>query len=212
MSIEKQNNRIKRTFYDKYIKRLLDIVCSLAIMGILSPAYLIVAISILAEDGSPVIFAQKRVGINKTTFMAHKFRSMKKDAPSDVPTHLMIDSLSKYTTRTGRIIRKYSLDELPQFYDILIGNMSIVGPRCALWNQDDLMTERDLYSANEIRPGLTGWAQINGRDELSISEKAKFDGYYTEMLTKSSASGFLMDLKCFFGSIAAVIKSDGVAE
>ena len=178
------NKGKERTVYDKHIKRLMDIVFCVVAMLLLIPIFIICALLIYAEDGGSVIFKQKRVGINKSYFTAHKFRSMKKD----------------------------SLDELPQLYDILIGNMSLVGPRCALWNQEDLIAERDKYGANDIRPGLTGWAQINGRDDIDICEKAELDGYYAEQLRKSSISGLLMDTRCFLGTIVAVIRADGVAE
>ncbi|MBR2674015.1 MAG: sugar transferase [Mogibacterium sp.] len=206
------NKGKERTIYDKHIKRLMDIVFCVVAMLLLIPIFIICALLIYAEDGGSVIFKQKRVGINKSYFTAHKFRSMKKDTPDDIPTHLMKDNLKERLTGVGRFLRKYSLDELPQLYDILIGNMSLVGPRCALWNQEDLIAERDKYGANDIRPGLTGWAQINGRDDIDICEKAELDGYYAEQLRKSSISGLLMDTRCFLGTIVAVIRADGVAE
>ena len=202
----------ERTIYDLYVKRAFDIGASVSALVILSPLYLASAAAIMIEDGRPVIFRQERIGIDKSRFIMHKFRSMKKGTPVDVPTHLAKGHIAKNTTRTGSFIRKYSIDEIPQFYDILTGKMSLIGPRCALWNQDDLIKERDKYGANDIRPGLTGWAQINGRDDLEIHEKAMLDGEYTRRLKDSSAKGFMMDLKCLAGTIVAVIKANGVAE
>jgi len=152
-----------------------------------------------------VLFKQKRVGINKTHFNILKFRTMRIDTPKDTPTHLL-NNPEQYITKMGKFLRKTSLDELPQIWNILIGQMSIIGPRPALWNQFDLIEERDKYSANDVPPGLTGWAQINGRDELPIALKAKLDGEYVEKI------GILMDVKCFFGTIVSVLKSDGVVE
>ena len=167
----------KRSFYDRVIKRGLDIILSGTGLIILSPIYLIIIIAIYIDDPGPIFFAQKRVGRNKQYFRLHKFRSMKMSTPHDVPTH-MLENPDQYITRVGRFLRKSSLDELGQLGDILIGNMSVIGPRPALWNQDLLTAERDKYGANDIRPGLTGWAQINGRDELEIPVKAKLDGEY----------------------------------
>jgi O-antigen biosynthesis protein WbqP len=152
-----------------------------------------------------VLFWQKRIGIHKTTFMMPKFRSMYTETPSDMPTHLLSDP-TRWITPVGKVLRKLSLDELPQMWSIFVGDMSIIGPRPALWNQDDLVSERDKYGANDVRPGLTGWAQINGRDELEIPVKARLDGEYVEKLS------FAMDVKCFVGTIAAVLKRDGVVE
>ncbi len=191
--------------YAKYIKRLLDILLSFFALVFLSWLFLAVIIAIKVDDPGPAMFTQKRVGLNKTYFMLHKFRSMRMDTPHDIPTHLM-DDPQKYITRVGRFLRKFSLDELPQIWDILVGKMSIIGPRPALWNQDDLIAERDKYGANGVKPGLTGWAQINGRDELEIPEKAKLDGEYVKNLS------FAFDLKCFFGSITSVLKHEGVLE
>lgn len=204
--------RTKRTIYDLYVKRMLDIGVSLCAMGLLSPVYLACALAIMGEDGRPIVFRQERIGIGKSRFTMHKFRSMKKDFRADVPTHLIEGDITDHATRVGSVMRRYSLDELPQFYDILIGKMSLIGPRCALWNQDDLIAERDKYGANDIRPGLTGWAQINGRDMIDIPEKARLDGYYAQQMKESSVKGFLMDLRCFVGTVAAVIKAKDVAE
>ena len=195
--------------YAKYIKRAIDVLLSFAGLLALSWLYLILIIAIKIDSPGPVFFTQKRVGIHKTHFPIHKFRTMRIDTPSDVPTHLLEDP-EQYITRTGKFMRKYSLDELPQIYDIFIGNMSIIGPRPALWNQFDLIEERDKYGANDVMPGLTGLAQISGRDELEIDVKAKLDGEYTAAL--NSGKGFAMDVKCFFGTITSVLKSDGVVE
>lgn len=191
--------------YEKFFKRLLDIVLSFLALIVLSWLYLGLIIAIKIDDPGPAFFTQKRVGINKTFFKLHKFRSMKMSTPHDIPTH-QLDNPEQYITRVGRFLRKSSLDELPQIWDIFVGKMSIIGPRPALWNQDDLVAERDKYGANDVKPGLTGWAQINGRDELEIPVKAKLDGEYVEKL------GFWFDLKCFFGSVVSVFKSDGVVE
>ena len=190
----------QESFYEKFWKRLLDIILSFFGLVLLSPVFLVVSIAILIDDPGPVFFAQKRIGKNKQYFKMHKFRSMKMSTPHDKPTH-MLDDPSKYITKTGKFIRAHSLDELPQIWDIFVGNMSVVGPRPALWNQDLLTAERDKYGANDIKPGLTGWAQINGRDELEIPAKAKLDGEYTEKL------GLKMDVKCFLGS-CGVFKGD----
>lgn len=191
--------------YGGFIKRFLDIVLSLVGLVLLSPLFLLVALAIYFDDPGPVVFTQKRFGQNKRFFMLHKFRSMKTDTPQDIPTHLM-ENPEQHITRVGGFIRKYSLDELPQIWDILVGNMSIVGPRPALWNQDDLIEAREPYGANSLRPGLTGWAQINGRDELPIPVKAQLDGEYAKNLS------FSMDLKCFLGTISAVVSHKGYAE
>ena len=187
------------------IKRLLDIILSLLAMIILSPVILILVIAIKMDSRGPVLFKQKRVGIHKTHFNILKFRTMKIDTPKDTPTHMLSDP-SQYITWVGRFLRKTSLDELPQIWNIFRGDMSIIGPRPALWNQYDLITERDKYSANDIMPGLTGWAQINGRDELPIPVKARLDGEYVRKIS------LRMDMKCFFGTIVSVLKSDGVVE
>lgn len=190
--------------YKNFWKRFFDALLSFIGAIVLIPVFLIIAVAIFIDDPGPVLFKQKRVGKNKELFWLHKFRSMKIKTP-DLPTHLLTNP-EQYITRVGRILRKTSLDELPQVYDILIGKMSIIGPRPALWNQDDLIAERDKYGANDIRPGLTGWAQINGRDELEIDVKAKLDGEYVEKLS------FSFDCRCFFGTILSVLKSDGVVE
>lgn len=191
--------------YNKFFKRLFDIVLSFLGLLILSPVFFILALLVVLDDPGPVFFSQKRVGINKTFFKLHKFRSMKMSTPHDTPTHLL-ENPEQYITRMGKFLRKSSLDELPQIWDIFVGNMSIIGPRPALWNQDDLVAERDKYGANDVRPGLTGWAQINGRDELEIPVKAKLDGEYVEKIS------FGFDCKCFFGTIFSVLKHDGVVE
>ena len=189
----------------KYGKRLLDLVLSACAIVVLSPVYLLVSIAIKVDDPGPVFFRQKRVGIHKTHFQILKFRTMKMDTPRDVPTH-MLENPEQYITRVGKVLRKTSLDELPQIFQIFTGKMSIIGPRPALWNQFDLIAERDKYGANDVRPGLTGWAQINGRDELPIDVKARFDGEYVENLS------FSFDCRCFFGTITSVLKSEGVVE
>ena len=191
--------------YRKFGKRLLDILLSGMGILVLAPVYLLLSLAIKIDDPGPVFFTQKRVGIHKTHFQILKFRTMKMETPRDVPTHLL-ENPEQYITRVGRILRKLSLDELPQIFQIFTGEMSVIGPRPALWNQFDLIAERDKYGANDVRPGLTGWAQINGRDELPIDVKARFDGEYVEKLS------FAFDCKCFFGTIASVLKSDGVVE
>lgn len=196
--------------YKNIIKRVIDIVLSFVGMIVLIPIFILVGIIIYIDDPGPVLFKQKRIGKNKEIFWLHKFRSMKMNTP-DVPTHLL-ENPEQYITGIGRIIRTTSVDELPQIYDILRGSMSIIGPRPALWNQDDLIAERDKYGANDIRPGLTGWAQINGRDELPIDIKAKYDGEYTAKLHQGGMGAFIMDLKCFFGTIAKVLRREGVVE
>ena len=171
---------------------------------------LIIAIAIKIDDPGPVIFKQQRVGKNKKLFWLYKFRSMKVNTP-DIPTHLL-DNPEQYISRIGGFLRRTSLDELPQIYNIFLGQMSIVGPRPALWNQDDLIAERDKYGANSVRPGLTGWAQINGRDELEIPVKARFDGDYVSKLNAGWFRGVFMDARCFFGTFLSVLRSDGVVE
>lgn len=195
----------KPGIYEKCFKRLVDIILSGLGLIILSPVYLMVIVAIKADDPGPVLFTQKRVGKNKKYFKLHKFRSMKMSTPHDVPTH-MLDHPEQYITKVGRFMRRTSIDELPQVWDIFVGNMSIIGPRPALWNQDVLVAERDKYNANAVKPGLTGWAQINGRDELEISDKAKLDGDYVKKIS------FLFDVKCFIGTIVSVAKSAGVVE
>ena len=191
--------------YQKYAKRLIDLLLSACAIVVLSPVYLLICIAIVADDPGPVFFRQKRVGIHKTHFWILKFRTMKVSTPKDVPTHLL-ENPEQYITRVGKFLRKTSLDELPQIFQIFTGKMAIIGPRPALWNQFDLIAERDKYGANDVRPGLTGWAQINGRDELPIDVKARFDGEYVKNLS------FAFDCKCFFGTIGSVPKSEGVVE
>lgn len=193
------------SFYDKYIKRVIDLILSFGGLVLLSPFYIGIALAIKIDDPGPVFFTQKRVGKNKKFFKLHKFRSMKMSTPHDVPTH-MLENPEQYITKVGKFLRKYSLDELPQIWDIFIGNMSVIGPRPGLWNQDLLTAERDKYGANDVRPGLTGWAQINGRDELEIPVKAKLDGEYVER------ESFLFDINCFFGTIKSVAGAEGVVE
>lgn len=195
----------KPGIYDKYIKRAIDIVLSFGGLVVLSPVYLGISLAIIIDDPGPVLFTQKRMGQNKKYFKLHKFRSMKMCTPHDVPTH-MLDNPEQYITRVGKFLRAHSLDELPQIWDIFIGNMSVIGPRPGLWNQDILTAERDKYGANDVKPGLTGWAQINGRDELEIPVKAKLDGEYVEKL------GLLMDIKCFLGSVGVFAHDDSVVE
>ena len=191
--------------YKKFFKRLLDIILSLAGLLVAWWLYLIIIVAIKIDDPGPVFFKQTRVGIHKKHFQLLKFRSMKMSTPHDTPTHLL-DNPDQYITRVGKFLRKTSLDEIPQLWNILIGDMSVIGPRPALWNQDDLITERDRYGANDIRPGLTGLAQISGRDELEIDVKAKLDGEYVERMS------FLFDCKCFFETAVSVLKHDGVVE
>lgn len=187
------------------IKRLIDIVLSFLGLIILSPVFLILIIAIKLDSKGPVLFKQKRVGIHKSHFNILKFRTMRIDTPKDTPTHLL-ENPDQWITKVGKFLRKTSLDELPQIWNIFVGQMSIIGPRPALWNQYDLIDERDKYGANDVPVGLTGWAQINGRDELPIEVKAKLDGDYVERI------GLMMDARCFFGTIFKVLKSDGIVE
>jgi len=186
-------------------KRSIDFVLSLLALIVLSPVFLLLVIAIKLDSKGPVLFKQKRVGIHKTHFNILKFRTMKIDTPKDVPTH-QLKNPEQYITRVGKFLRKTSLDELPQIWNIFVGQMSIIGPRPALWNQYDLIEERDKYGANDVPVGLTGWAQINGRDELPIKVKAKLDGEYVKRMSP------LMDIRCFFGTIVSVLKSEGVKE
>ena len=195
----------KPSYYEKYIKRCIDIVLSFGGLVVLSPVFLVLSLWIVIDDPGPVFFTQKRIGKDKQYFKLHKLRSMRMDTPHDRPTH-MLDNPEKYITKAGRFIRAHSLDELPQIWDIWIGNMSVIGPRPGLWNQDLLTAERDKYGANDIKPGLTGWAQINGRDELGIPEKAKLDGEYAKKL------GIGIDFKCFIGSVHVFSKDDSIVE
>jgi O-antigen biosynthesis protein WbqP len=187
------------------IKRLIDIVLSLIGLIVLSPIFLILIVGIKLDSKGPILFKQKRVGINKTYFNILKFRTMSIDTPKDTPTHLL-ENPEQYITKMGKFLRKTSLDELPQIWNIFVGQMSVIGPRPALWNQYDLIAERDKYAANDVPPGLTGWAQINGRDELPIDVKARLDGEYVGNICLG------LDVKCFFGTIVSVVKSDGVVE
>lgn len=191
--------------YVRVIKPMIDFLLSVIGFMILSPIFLIICIWIKCDSKGPIFFKQKRYGKNKKFFYIYKFRTMYVEAPKDMPTH-MLSNPEQYITRVGKFLRKTSLDELPQIINILKGEMSIVGPRPALWNQEDLIQERDKYGANAIKPGLTGWAQINGRDELEIEEKAKYDGEYVEKVS------FLFDMRCFFETFISVFKSDGVVE
>ncbi|MBE7046074.1 MAG: sugar transferase [Ruminococcaceae bacterium] len=191
--------------YKYFFKRFIDVVLSFIGIIVLAIPMLILALLIKMDSKGPVFFKQKRVGLHKKHFNILKFRSMRTDTPKDMPTH-MLGNATSHITRVGGILRKLSLDELPQIFNIFAGQMSIIGPRPALWNQDDLIAERDKYGANDIKPGLTGWAQINGRDELPIDVKARLDGEYVEKLS------FWFDVKCFFGTIFSVLKSDGVVE
>lgn len=191
--------------YRNYIKRLLAIILSLGGMICLSWLFLILSVAIKLDSPGPVFFRQKRVGKNKKHFQILKFRTMRIDTPHDMPTHLLQDP-DQYITRVGRFLRHTSLDELPQLWNIFVGDMAVIGPRPALWNQYDLLDARDQYGANDLRPGLTGWAQIHGRDELEIPEKARLDGYYAQNLS------FGLDVRCFFGTIKAVLAHDGVVE
>ena len=192
-------------FYEKKIKRVIDVVLSFGGLVVLSPVFAAIALAIKIEDPGPVLFTQKRVGQNKRYFKLHKFRSMKMTTPHDVPTH-QLENPEQYITKVGKFLREHSLDELPQIWDIFIGNMSVIGPRPGLWNQDLLTAERDKYGANDVKPGLTGWAQINGRDELEIPDKARLDGEYVKKI------GPLMDIKCFLGSVHVFGKDESVVE
>lgn len=193
------------SFYRSTGKRIIDFILSGVGTIVLAPFMLLIALLIKLESKGPVLFRQKRIGLHKKTFSIMKFRTMRTDTPKDTPTH-MLKNPDQYITRVGRFLRKTSLDELPQILNILKGEMAVIGPRPALWNQDDLVAERDKYGANDVLPGLTGWAQINGRDELEIPVKAKLDGEYVEKMS------FLFDLKCFFGTIASIFKHEGVVE
>ena len=197
--------------YKYFFKRLIDIVLSFIGIVVLALPMLVFIFIIKAEDPGPAFFRQKRIGVHKTQFSLLKFRSMKISTPHDMPTH-MLENPEQYILRCGRWMRKMSIDELPQLFNIFTGKMSIIGPRPALWNQDDLIAERDKYGANDVKPGLTGWAQINGRDELEIPVKAKLDGEYVAALNAGHGRGFAMDCKCFFGTIKSVLRHDGVVE
>lgn len=191
--------------YKHFLKRVIDFILSLIGLIVLSPVFIILCIWIKLDSKGPIFFRQKRVGKNKKHFNILKFRTMYIDTPKDMPTH-MLSNPDQYITKAGKFLRKTSLDELPQIINILKGEMAIIGPRPALWNQDDLIAERDKYGANDIKPGLTGWAQINGRDELEIDVKASLDGEYVRRMS------FPFDVKCFFGTITSVLKHEGVVE
>ncbi|HBL84297.1 MAG: capsular biosynthesis protein [Clostridiales bacterium GWF2_38_85] len=191
--------------YSKFVKRLFDIILSSLGIVVFSPLLLILMLIIKLDSPGPIFFKQKRSGIHKVHFNILKFRTMRIDTPRDTPTH-MLQNPDTYITKVGKFFRKTSLDELPQIFNIFIGKMSVIGPRPALWNQFDLIEERDQYGANDVRPGLTGWAQINGRDELAIPVKAKLDGEYVKRMS------FLFDCRCFWGTIASVVRRDGVVE
>lgn len=199
------NSEHEAGIYERYIKRCFDVMLSFFGLVILSPILLVISLVIVIDDPGPVLFTQKRIGQGKQYFKLHKFRSMKMSTPHNKPTH-MLENPEQYITKVGKFIRKHSLDELPQIWDIFIGNMSVIGPRPALWNQDLLTAERDKYGANDIKPGLTGWAQINGRDELEIPVKAKLDGEYTAKI------GLKMDIKCFLGSLGVFAGDKSVVE
>lgn len=201
--------------YKRFIKRLMDIILSLIAIVVLALPMLLIVMAIKFSDPGPVMFKQRRVGMKKdgkiTYFMIWKFRSMKMSTPSDVPTHLL-ENPDQYITKVGKVLRKLSLDELPQIFQVLTSQLSFVGPRPALWSQDDLVAEREKYGANDVKPGITGWAQINGRDELEIPVKAKLDGEYAAALNAGKFKGFFMDVKCLFGTVISVISSKGVVE
>lgn len=191
--------------YEKCIKRCVDIILSLSGIILASWLYLIIIIAIAIDDPGPVFFTQKRVGKGKKYFRFYKFRTMKISTPHDIPTHLL-ENPEQYITGVGKFLRKSSLDEIPQLWNILKGDMSVIGPRPALWNQDDLIEERDKYGANDVKPGLSGWAQINGRDELTIEDKAKLDGEYVQKMS------FLFDCRCFLGTAISTLRGDGIVE
>ena len=193
------------------MKRAADSFLSAMGLILLSPLFCVLVLFIKLDSKGPVLFRQKRIGLHKRPFYILKFRTMRTDTPKDMPTHLL-ENPDQYITRAGHFLRKTSLDELPQIINILLGDMSIIGPRPALWNQYDLIAERDKYGANDVLPGLTGWAQINGRDELEIPVKAALDGEYVAKLTKGGLGAFLMDCRCFFGTIRSVLRHEGVVE
>ncbi len=195
----------RKGFYERFVKRIIDVIVSFMGLVLLSPVFAVIIIAIKHDDPGPVLFTQRRVGEDKQYFELHKFRSMKLSTPRDVPTH-MLENPEQYITKSGRFIRAHSLDELPQIWDIFIGNMSVIGPRPALHNQDWLIAERDKYGANDVRPGLTGWAQINGRDTIGLVEKAALDGEYVKRLS------FGFDVKCFFGSLHVFKRDENIVE
>ena len=191
--------------YKRFLKRVLDLLLSFFAIVVLALPMMILVVAIKLDSPGPVLFKQKRVGIHKSHFNILKFRTMRIDTPKDIPTH-MLENPEQWITRMGKFLRKTSLDELPQIFNIFVGQMAVIGPRPALWNQYDLIEERERYGANDVLPGLTGWAQINGRDELEIPVKARLDGEYVEKMS------FLFDCKCFIGTITSVLKHDGVVE
>jgi len=205
------DNEHKASFYEKFVKRLTDIILSFFALVLLSPVFFFISLWIYIDDPGPVLFTQKRIGRDKQYFKLHKLRSMKMSTPHDVPTH-QLSNPEQYITKAGRFIRSHSLDELPQIWDIFVGNMSIICPRPGLWNQDLLTACRDEYDANDIKPGLTGWAQINGRDELEITVKAKLDGEYTAELMKGGWCAVKMDVMCFIGSLHVFNADKSVVE
>lgn len=204
-------SRVNGGIYGKIVKPVIDRALSFGGLILLSPLFAAISAAVWIDDPGPVFFAQKRIGKNKAYFLCHKFRTMKMSAPHDVPTH-QLEHSEQYITRVGKFLRKTSLDELLQIWDIFRARMSVIGPRPALWNQDDLVAERDKYGANDILPGLTGWAQIHGRDELEIPDKARLDGEYTEILQQGGMRAFLQDVRCFVETVGCVLKTDGVVE
>ncbi len=201
----------KASFYERIGKRGIDTALSFLGLIALAPLFGLISLAIVIDDPGSVMFTQRRIGKGKTIITIHKFRTMKMSAPHDVPTH-QLEHPEKYITRVGKVLRKYSLDELPQIWDIFRGRMSIIGPRPALWNQEDLVEERERYGANDIMPGLTGLAQINGRDELEIAEKARLDGMYAEKLQRGGNIAFFTDIRCLFDTVLSVVKAEGVVE
>lgn len=206
-----KNESETQTIYEKKVKPAIDRILSFGGLIVLAPVYGLISLAVYLDNPGPILFTQKRVGKDKKFFWIHKFRTMKMDTPRDIPTHLLSDP-EQYITRIGCVLRKYSLDELPQIWDIFRGQMSIIGPRPALWNQKDLVEEREKYSANSATPGLTGWAQINGRDELEISDKASLDGVYIRHLRQGGINALLFDMVCFIKTVQSVVGGNGVVE
>lgn len=207
----REKGNVPQTIYESKVKLVLDKLLSFIGLIVLSPLFGLIILAVYMDNPGPVFFMQKRVGKDKHFFYLHKFRSMSMSTPHDIPTHQLTDP-EKYITRVGRVLRKTSLDELPQIWDIFRGKMSIIGPRPALWNQKDLIEEREIYGANTVLPGLTGLAQIRGRDELEIPIKAKYDGEYVKHLKQGSIKAFCFDVQCFIGTIICVLRHDGVVE
>ena len=199
------------SIYEKYIKRCLDICFSLSSLLLLAPLFLVLSLAVCLDDPGPVFFTQYRIGLYKKYFKLHKFRTMKTGTPHETPTHMLRDP-EAYITRVGRFLRRTSMDELPQLLDILSGHMSLIGPRPALWNQDVLTAERDRYGANDVRPGLTGWAQIHGRDTITLAKKACLDGAYAAVLGCGGWTAFAFDCKCFLRTVRCIFKADGLLE